>query len=135
MSSYATTSPSTASTTATVEHLTDRAAAKADEAIDSSKRASQDALNAVQAGVDELREAIPSAFARAAAQVEALTRQGLERARQCSTDVRDQVNQAGDRTVKYIKDEPVKSVLYAAAAGAAVVGLISLLSRSRAPRA
>ncbi len=120
--------------TATVEQLTDRAANKADEAIDSSKRAAQAALNSVQDGVDQLREAIPSAFTRAAAQVEAITRQGIDRARQASAEVRGQVNLAGDRTVQYIKDEPVKSVLVAAAAGAALVGLISLLSRASTPR-
>jgi ElaB/YqjD/DUF883 family membrane-anchored ribosome-binding protein len=122
-------------TSTTVEHLTDRAASKADEAIDSSKRAAQDALNSVQDGVDQLREAIPSAFTRAAAQVEALTRQGVERARQASAEVRGQVHQASDRTVQYIKDEPLKSVLVAAAAGAALVGLLSLFSRARTPRA
>lgn len=119
---------------ATVEQITDRAVNKADEALEGSKRAAQDALNSVQDGVDQLREAIPSAFARAAAQVEALTRQGLERARQASAEVRGQVNQAGDRTVAYIKDEPVKAVLIAAAAGAALVGLMGLLSRARQPR-
>lgn len=123
------------STSATVEQLTDRAANKADDAIDTSKRAAQDALNSVQDGVDQLREALPSAFARAAAQVESLTRQGIERARQASAEVRGQVNQASDRTVQYIKDEPVKSVLVAAVAGAALVGLVSLLTRARTPRA
>ena len=120
--------------TSSVEHLTDRAANKADDAVDSSKRAAQAALNSVQDGVDQLREAIPSAFTRAAAQVESITRQGIDRARQASADMRSQVNLAGDRTVQYIKEEPVKSVLVAAVAGAALVGLLSLLTRASAAR-
>lgn len=120
--------------TSSVEHLADRSANRADEAIDNSKRAAQAALNSVQDGVDQLREAIPSAFTRAAAQVESLTRHGIDRARQASADMRKQVNQAGDRTVQYIKDEPVKSVLVAAVAGAALVGLIGLLTRATTAR-
>lgn len=118
----------------TVEHLTDRVANKADEALENSKSAAQDALNTMQDGVDQLREAIPSAFTRAAAQVEALTRKGIDRALQASTDVRDQVNRAGDRTADYVKEEPLKALLIAAAAGAALAGLVALLSRSHTSR-
>jgi len=124
----------TSNASATVDRLTEQAANRADRAIDSTQRATQDALDTVQAGVDELRHTLPSAFTRAAAQVESITRQGIERARQATADVRGQVALTGDRTVAYIKDEPVKSVLIAAAAGAALAGLIGLLSRSRTPR-
>jgi len=40
-------------------------------------------------------------------------------------------HRASDKTAQYIRDEPVKSVLIAAAAGAAVATLISLLTRSQ----
>jgi hypothetical protein len=43
----------------------------------------------------------------------------------------NQVHHANDLTVAYIKREPVKSVLWAAAAGAAIVSIISLFSRAR----
>ena len=39
--------------------------------------------------------------------------------------------QISDRTADYIRNEPVKSVLIAAAAGASLVALASLLGRSR----
>jgi ElaB/YqjD/DUF883 family membrane-anchored ribosome-binding protein len=48
--------------------------------------------------------------------------------------VKDKVAQAGDRSVGYIRDEPVKSVLIAAAAGAALAALIGWASRSGAGR-
>ena len=45
--------------------------------------------------------------------------------------VRKGANQASDRAATYIRDDPVKSMLIAAAAGAGLVALASLLSRSR----
>lgn len=45
--------------------------------------------------------------------------------------VRQKARDASDSTVTYIRAEPVKSVLIAAATGAALVTLISLFSRSR----
>lgn len=43
----------------------------------------------------------------------------------------DGAARATDSTVSYIKDEPVKAMLIAAATGAALAALMSLLSRSR----
>jgi ElaB/YqjD/DUF883 family membrane-anchored ribosome-binding protein len=37
----------------------------------------------------------------------------------------------GDSTALYIKDEPLKAMLIAAAAGAALMALVGLLARSR----
>lgn len=42
---------------------------------------------------------------------------------------RDKAANLSDHTVSYIKDEPVKSVLIAAAAGATLMGLLSLMVR------
>jgi ElaB/YqjD/DUF883 family membrane-anchored ribosome-binding protein len=47
-----------------------------------------------------------------------------------SHQVRDRVLQATDNTVNYIREEPVKAALMAAATGAALMGLICLMSRS-----
>jgi ElaB/YqjD/DUF883 family membrane-anchored ribosome-binding protein len=73
---------------------------------------------------------LPDAFSRAAAQVEQLTRNGLDRARHVSQNVKEQALRAGDSTVGYIKDEPVKAVLIAAAAGAALALLVRALSNN-----
>jgi len=45
--------------------------------------------------------------------------------------VRAGASQVSDRTVTYIRDEPVKSMMIAAATGAALVALASLFSRPR----
>ncbi len=48
--------------------------------------------------------------------------------------MREKIGRAGDVTVGYIKDEPVKAVLIAAATGAVAAMVLSWLSRSRSSR-
>jgi ElaB/YqjD/DUF883 family membrane-anchored ribosome-binding protein len=109
------------------ESLANHAAAKSDHAIQSARRAADGALDALQDKVDSL----PGMFGRAAARVDDLTRRTIDRARQTGSEVRERVGHAGDMTVAYVKDEPVKSMLFAAAAGAAVAALFGLWTRSR----
>ena len=56
---------------------------------------------------------------------------GVERVREASHQVRDGASRASEGTVNYIRHDPVKSVLIAAATGAALMALVSLLTRSR----
>jgi ElaB/YqjD/DUF883 family membrane-anchored ribosome-binding protein len=57
--------------------------------------------------------------------------QSVERVREASHQVRDTAARASEGTVNYIRHDPVKSVLMAAATGAALMALVSLLTRSR----
>ena len=61
---------------------------------------------------------------RASDQVSALAQRGMD-------SVRDTALHASDSTVNYVRDEPVKAMLIAAAAGAALMAIVSLLGRSR----
>jgi ElaB/YqjD/DUF883 family membrane-anchored ribosome-binding protein len=54
---------------------------------------------------------------------------GVAAARDGSHKLLDRAQQASDRTVTYIKGEPVKAMLMAAAAGAALTALLALLTR------
>jgi ElaB/YqjD/DUF883 family membrane-anchored ribosome-binding protein len=121
--------PNAQSTTTAVDHLAERAATKAAQAIEGTKSATNRALDSLQGGVDSARQTVPEAFGRAAAQVEELTRRGMDRARSMSTGVKDQVARAGDQTVLYIKDEPLKAVLIAAGIGAGLALLARALMR------
>lgn len=128
-----TTSPAeTASDTAT--RIADQLADKAHNAVSATRQRANGALDSIDAGVDHMHDYAPSAFSRAAAQMESLTRRGVDRARDASNAVRDRAHQAGDRAVGYIQHEPVKSVLMAVAAGAAVAMLASWFARSRSGR-
>jgi ElaB/YqjD/DUF883 family membrane-anchored ribosome-binding protein len=103
----------------------------AEDVADSVAAKAHDALIAMSDKVEEAGRAAPSVFSRAAAQVDELTRQGLLRAQEARSQIKDQVQRAGDASRGYIRDEPVKSVLIAAATGAAVAALVSLLVRGR----
>jgi ElaB/YqjD/DUF883 family membrane-anchored ribosome-binding protein len=109
----------------------ERMASRTDEALNSVKRAASNTERSLQAGLDGLRDTVPGAVTRAAAQAEDLTRRGLEHARHAADEARHRAADLGDRTVHRIQDEPVKAVLIAVAAGAAATLLVQWLSRSR----
>ena len=51
-----------------------------------------------------------------------------------SAIVRERAHEASESTRGYIRDEPIKSVLVAAAAGAALATVLTVMARSRAAR-
>jgi ElaB/YqjD/DUF883 family membrane-anchored ribosome-binding protein len=112
-------------------HLSDRAAREADHALVTTRRAAADASQSLRDGFETLKEEVPSALSRAAAQAEALSKEGVGRARRAKEAVRDQALRAGDQTVSYIKEEPVKAVAITAGVGAVAALLVGWLGRSR----
>lgn len=78
---------------------------------------------------------VADAAAQSREQAGAKTRDMAHRAadavRARTHQLQDQAAHAGGRVVKYIRREPVTSVLIAAAAGAAVMALVDLMLRSR----
>jgi ElaB/YqjD/DUF883 family membrane-anchored ribosome-binding protein len=108
-----------------------QATQRADEAIDSARKAADGALDSLQDKASQLAAVAPGTLSRVAAQIDDITSRGIERARAATATAREQAQRAGDRTVSYIKDEPVKSVLIAAAAGAAIATLIGLVARTK----
>jgi len=52
------------------------------------------------------------------------------RTREVAEHVRQRALQASDKAAAYARDEPMKSLLIAAAAGALLMGLVSLVVRS-----
>ena len=69
----------------------------------------------------------------ASEQASDLAQRVVEAVRESSQQLQHKAARASDSTVKYIRNEPVKSVLIAAAAGAALMALANLLLRSRNP--
>ena len=96
-------------TSDSASNLLDRAAVGADHALDSLSNklhsAKEDANNLGQRGINAVREG--------------------------TQQLRDTAHRDSDQTLHYVKDEPVKSLLIAAATGAALVALLSMMSRSR----
>lgn len=89
------------------------------------KGAADSVLNGIANGAQSLRR---PRLDRLLTQAEALGRRGLDAVRDRSHGVRDRAADVSERTASYVKDEPLKSMLFAAAAGAAVAIIVSLLS-------
>lgn len=125
----------TTKTADTASRVLDKAAQSADQAIRSTQDSANKALDSAVDAVEELRQDAAPFLNRAAEKASAIAHRGVDAVLESSQQIRDRARQAGDVTVGYIKDEPVKSVLIAVAAGAATALLLSWLSRSRGSRA
>lgn len=113
----------------TADAMADAASRRFDDATHAAQSAADHALDTMSGTVHELRQQVSPLIERAGEQASALAHRGIEAVRDRSQQVRDQAQRAADHTVGYIRHEPVKSVLIAAAAGALVVALVSLLRR------
>lgn len=98
------------------------------------QRLAEQAVDAVADGVDTARERVAPSLVRMAEQAESLLERGVDAVRDGTQQLRESAGRSTDRTVAYIRDEPLKSVLIAAAAGAALMALANVLGRSRTPR-
>ena len=110
--------------------LVDQAAQTADQAIKSTQQAANEALESLAGAVHDLQHQAAPLLGRASDQVSALAQRGVDSVRDTSRHLRLKAVHASDNTVNYIRDEPVKSILIAAATGAALMALISLISRA-----
>lgn len=82
--------------------------------------------------VDSLHSQAEPLIGALADQAETAARSGADFVRETSAQVLERANQATDATVGYIRQEPVKAMLMAAATGAGLTALLSLMSRARA---
>lgn len=104
----------------TQHRLADQAAGAADEA-----------LNSLSASVCDMQAKVAPMLDRAGERVSALAQRGMDAVRDGSTQVRNRAQHAGDAATGYIRHDPVKAMLIAAVTGAALMGLLGLLTRTR----
>ncbi len=109
--------------------MVSKAASKAEQAIDATQDAVADAGQTVQAGLNQIREAVPATLSRAASQAEELARAGIDKARAAGQSVASQASHMRDQTVSYVREEPTKALLMAVAAGAFATLLIGWATR------
>lgn len=89
---------------------------------------------AVDRTIDKLADTaagVPLAVERAAERATEAARLGTQKLQQGTQQVKAQLTQVTDSAIAYVKDEPVRAMLIAAAAGAALMALADLLARSR----
>lgn len=94
-------------------------------------RPAEMAVDRLVGAVDDMRDTAAPKLQELAAKADALVQRGTEVLRDKSANVRLQAQHASEQTVGFIREEPVKSVLIAAAAGAAMLAVLSLLLRTR----
>jgi ElaB/YqjD/DUF883 family membrane-anchored ribosome-binding protein len=115
-------------------NLADQAAKSADHAIRSTQRLANVALDSLAGTVQDMRDQAAPMLNHATEQAGAIVDRGADSIRDASQHVRGNALRAADSTVTFIKGEPVKAMLIAAATGAALMALLSLMSRSRNDR-
>jgi ElaB/YqjD/DUF883 family membrane-anchored ribosome-binding protein len=111
-------------------NLTDQVSQTADEAIRATQLLANEAVDGLAHAMQDARAQAVPMLNRASEQVGALAQRGVDSVRGTSQHLREKTRNAADGTVQYIKDEPVKAMLIAAATGATLMALISLISRS-----
>jgi ElaB/YqjD/DUF883 family membrane-anchored ribosome-binding protein len=110
--------------------MADNAADNASSAIRSTQNVANTAFDRLNDKVESAREQAVPLINRLSEKAEDAARRGADAVRETSAQLRDKALQAQDTTVGYIKDEPLKAMLIAAATGAALMALVSLASRS-----
>ena len=93
----------------TTQNILDRAAATADQAFDTLSNQ----VHSLQQDASHLGQ------------------KGIKAMGDVTHQLRDSAQRASDGTLHYVKAEPVKALLIAAATGAALMALVGLMSRSR----
>ncbi len=122
------------SQTATIGSLVDGAAHSADHAIRSSQRMADNALDQLAGQVESARTTVGPALAGLSQDASALVQRGRDAIAQGGEQFMSQARSIQTSTRSYIEQEPMKAVLIAMAAGAALVVLGGLLSRGRGTR-
>lgn len=116
------------------DSLTHQATQSADQAIRATQRLASETLDSLAAAAQDLMHQVEPPLNRVGDQLSAMAQRGAASVRDTSQHMRDKAQQASNTTINFIKNEPVKAVLIAAAVGAALTALISQLSQSRGRR-
>jgi ElaB/YqjD/DUF883 family membrane-anchored ribosome-binding protein len=114
-------------------NLIDQAALSANEAVKTLQLEGQQALDGLSDAVQHLHDETVPRIDRLQSSAHQLKERSLAAVRDGAQQLRRQAERASNGTTSYIQQEPVKAMLMAAAAGAALVALASLLTRA-APR-
>lgn len=125
--SNSSTSPASAAAVPNPTPLIDQAAESADHAIHAAQRVATDALDSLAGAIQALRSQAEPLLDGAADQASSMAHRGLHSLQDSTAALRTSARHASDNTVSYIRHDPVKSMLIAAATGAALMGLISLM--------
>ena len=114
----------------TAAQVARNAAQGAAEVASTTRRAVGNSVDEVSASLDHARHETGAALRQLVNDSEALAHRGIEKVRDSADVLREKSLHARDVTTSYIQHEPVKAMLMAAAAGAALMALVALFSRN-----
>jgi ElaB/YqjD/DUF883 family membrane-anchored ribosome-binding protein len=112
-----------------IQTLSDDAAAVARSLANSTERAAHQGMDRMADSLEDARSHTSAALKQFAHDTESLAHRGMDAVRDSAGQLRERSLHAKDATATYIQHEPIKSVLMAAAVGAALMGLVALLSK------
>lgn len=113
-----------------VTAVTEQAARSAEEAIKSTQRAADEALEGLARTMENIRNQTAPWLKSANNEMGSLAHRGLASVQETGKLVQDQALKARQNAEQYIANDPMKALLIAAASGAALMALINLASRS-----
>ncbi len=111
--------------------LTDKIADSAVHTLAAAQATANSAMDSLAGNVQDMRSQVAPFVASVEGQARDLLQSGRDAVRHTSHQVGDAARQMRDGTVSYVKEEPVKAMLVAAATGAALMALVSMVSHSR----
>ena len=115
----------------TARNLGEDALKGAQHAVKATREAADTTLDKAEASVKEWREGVDPTISDLAAKAQALAEKSINYCAHTGTRLREQMDDYSDATARYVRDQPAKSVLIAAAAGAAFALVTMALSRRR----
>lgn len=119
------------STAKSPSQLADDLRGTAQDAVETTRAYAQNAVDAAGQKVRNLRHDVEPSVEQIAARVQQAVHRGLEAASKSGVRAQERFSDAAQLTGRYIADQPVRSVLIAAAAGAAITALLVLATRRR----
>jgi len=108
-----------------MRQTTDELLQTAGKAVDSTRDYANDALDKAESKVRELRGSVDPVVDMLASKAQRLARHSLDLASEAKDRAEQSLKRATRVTTRYVADQPLRSVLIAAAVGAAVALLIA----------
>lgn len=108
----------------------DNVSSSAQDAVQSTRRLANDALDKAENGVKRVKEEVDPVIDDLAAKAQEFASRSISYCAEASERARRQFNETADATCRYVSDQPGKSMLMAAAAGAALATALMMTRRS-----
>lgn len=124
----------TTATTNKARNIADDVLQSAESAVESTRNLASETLDRAGDKVRDLRREVNPTVDRIANTAQDLAQRSIEALNETRERARRQIDYYSDVTGRYVADQPVKSVLIAAAAGAAVAAAILFATRSNRGR-